>query len=284
MTHHKYSVSSTLVLLLCLTATIAFAAGPPEPPSFTWTTVVDNENTIPGDRSHLQQLQRALGERQRAGGLPGPQQGRAELGMATQGIYTRDMAVSDSEIVRIFDRSTEVPCPNNLDTTFGEPPSFPRIDRWEKTIVTRANHQPVWSYVPEGETEATRAGTNGIYATPYGELMTAASKLGAVPDFDYFAVPGSDPPIFFDVFPGAPAVTNGATIVFKGNFTVDGTGQTGAYYRDLEEAPAGGSNAVERIADTFTNIPGAKPAQTFGSVSPPAPTATRSSSPLSTMS
>ena len=99
--------------------------------------------------------------------------------------------------------------------------------------------------------------------------MTAASKLGAVPGFDYFAVPGSDPPIFFDVFPGAPAVTNGATIVFKGNFTVGGAGQTGAYYRDLEEAPAGGSNAVERIADTFTNIPGAQPAQTFGSVSPP---------------
>ena len=56
-----------------------------------------------------------------------------------------------------------------------------------------------------------------------------------MPDFDFFAVPGTDPAIKFDVFPGAPAVTDGATVVFKGNFTEDGVGKTGVYYRDLDE-------------------------------------------------
>ena len=96
MTHHKFSVSSTLVLLLCLTATTAFGAGPPEPPSFTWTTVVDNENTIPGtDRTFNSYNEPSVN----ANGLVvfrARSRGGGTLGMATQGIYTRDMSVSDS--------------------------------------------------------------------------------------------------------------------------------------------------------------------------------------------
>ena len=50
------------------------------------------------------------------------------------------------DIVRILDRSVEVPQPNNLgQPTFIETPSFPRIDMWSDTIATRGNHQPVWS-------------------------------------------------------------------------------------------------------------------------------------------
>jgi len=80
------------------------------------------------------------------------------------------------------------------------------------TIATRGNHQPVWNYVVgtdpvTGEPEETRAGTTGIYANPSGDLVTGASKLGAAPGLDFFAVPEIDPPIMFDVFPGAPAVT-----------------------------------------------------------------------------
>ncbi len=105
------------------------------------------------------------------------------------------------------------------------------------TIATRGNHQPVWRYFLDDSSE-TRAGTTGIYTNPFGDLITGASKLGAVPDFEFFAVPGvaTDPPTMFDVFPGAPAVTGETTIVFKGNFTVEAAGKTGVFYRDLFEA------------------------------------------------
>ncbi len=62
-------------------------------------------------------------------------------------------------------------------------------------------------------------------------------------------------------------MTDGATIAFKGNYTVDLVGKTGVYYRDLENAPipldgaplapAGGTNPVVLIANnTDTFIPG----------------------------
>ena len=193
------------------------------------------------------------------------------------GIYTRDMSASDKPIVRILDRKTEVPQPNNLGSTFIETPSFPRIDMWSDTIATRANHQPVWQYTPPNSGE-TRAGTTGIYTNPFGDLITGASKLGAVPGFEFFAVPGVETPTMFDVFPGAPAVTStdgetGDTIVFKGNFTVGGVGKTGVFYRVLEDVdinngPGGGTNPVVLIANnTDTDIPGT--GQLFGSTSPP---------------
>ena len=112
-------------------------------------------------------------------------------------------------------------------------------------------------------------GTTGIYANPFGGLVTAASKLGAVPGFDFHEVPGADPWTMFDVFPGAPSVTNGKTIVFKGNYTVGGQGKTGAFYRILEEdAPFGGTSPVMLIANSAdTRIPGTR--TLFGSISPP---------------
>ena len=124
----------------------------------------------------------------------------------------------------------------------------------------------------------TRAGTTGIYTNPFGPLIAGTSNVGAVPDFDFFAVPGTDPAVKFDVFPGAPAVT-GATVVFKGNFTEGLVGRTGVYYRDLTDAPitlldgttlapAGGMSPAVRIADTNTIIPGTT-TTTFGSTAPP---------------
>ena len=192
------------------------------------------------------------------------------------GIYTRDMAAG-GPVVRILDRDALVPEPNNLDTTFIEPPSFPRIDIGSNTIATRGNHQPVWRYFLEDGTE-TRAGTTGIYTNPFVDLITGASKLGIVPEFSFFEVPEA-PGIPFDVFPGAPAVTDGAIIVFKGNYTVNLVGKTGVYYRDLvdepirlddgtELEPAGGTNRVFLIANnTDTSIPGTT--TVFGSTAPP---------------
>ena len=144
---------------------------------------------------------------------------RAARGASARTAFTRATWPSGGPVNVIFDRNTQVPQPNNLDTTFIEPPSFPRIDMSSNTIATRGNHQPVWEYFLEDGTE-TRAGTTGVYTNPFGPLITGASKLGAVPGFGFFAVPDSVPGTMFDVFPGAPAVTDGATIVFKGNYTV----------------------------------------------------------------
>ncbi len=199
------------------------------------------------------------------------------------GVYTRNMA-ANGPLVKILDRNTEVPQPNNahyspanlLLTTFIEPPSFPRIDIGTNTIATRGNHQPVWEHSLPDNSE-TRAGTTGIYTNPFGSLITGASKLGSVLEFSFFQVP-EVPGTPFDVFPGAPAVTDGTTIVFKGNYTAAGS-KTGVYYRDLVNtpipltagnslAPAGGSNPVVLIANnTDTLIPGT--ASVFGSTAPP---------------
>ncbi len=197
------------------------------------------------------------------------------------GVYTRDMA-SAGPVLRILDRGTLVPEPNNLGSKFIEPPSFPRIDIGTDTVATRGNHPPVWVHEvgidPDtGEPIETRAGTTGIYTNPFGDLITGASKLGAVPDFEFFEVPEA-PGTPFDVFPGAPAVTDGATIAFKGNYPVAGVGKTGVYYRDLWDepipsaasdlAPAGGTGSVVLIANSVdTLIPGTR--TVFGSTAPP---------------
>jgi len=188
-------------------------------------------------------------------------------GQPTHGIYFRDMSVADSAIIRFLDRTVEVPEPNNLGTTFVETPSFPRIDMHSDTIGTRGNHQPVHRYELDDDSE-TRAGTTGIYTNPYGELITGAAKLGNAPGYSFFRVPELNGAIHFEVFPGAPSVTNGNTIVFKGNYTLDGIGKTGVYFRELLPGPTGGDAPAILIANnTDTLIPGTD--VVFGSTAPP---------------
>ncbi len=244
--------------------------------TFGWQTVVNNDVTVPGDartfNSYNQpsvNVDRLVVFRARTKGGMG---GGGMSGQPVHGVFTRDMGVADEPVVTLFERKSFVPQPNNLFTKFIEPPSFPRIDMWSDTVASRGNHQPAWSY-------STSAGTTGIYTNPFGSLIAGTSNLGAVPDFDFFAVPGIDPVTKFDVFPGAPAVTDGATVVFKGNYTVGDLGKTGVYYRDLTNAPitllngtplapAGGMSPAVRIADTSTTIPGTKTTK-FGSTAPP---------------
>ena len=271
---------SRLVFTMLGIAVVAAAAGahaaPPAPLKFTWSTVVNNNDLMPGAP-----LSRTFNSYNppsvNVNGLV-VMRARSRGGQgqpATHGIYTRNMSVVDSPIVRILDRSTEVPQPNNLETTFVETPSFPRIDMWSDTIVTRGNHPPVWEYTVDGE--HTRAGTTGIYTNPFDDLITGASKLGDTPDFAFFEVP-EFPDTRFEVFPGAPSVTEGNTIVFKGNYAVNNVGKTGVYYRDLVNepipvdgtslVPAGGTLPVVLIANnTDTVIPGTT--TVFGSTSPP---------------
>jgi hypothetical protein len=252
-------------------------AAPPRP-AFIWTTVVNNTMLMPAAgcvKNGVQVTRTFNSYNQPSVNLSGMVVMRARsaggdgCGPATHGIYTRDMAGME-QVVKILDRKTAVPQPNNAHypptntslAPFVETPSFPRVDMRFDTIATRGNHQPVWVY---GE---TRAGTTGIYTNPFGPLITGASKLGAVPDFEYFAVPGVTPPTMFDVFPGSPAVTGGSTIVFKGNYTVEGVGKTGVFYRELSNEDGGGTNRVVLIANnTQTVIPGR--ASVFGSLSPP---------------
>ena len=138
-------IGASILAALSVAATTTGAGEPPAPPWFTWTTVVNNGDQMP-PLTKLQQLQPAVGERERAGGHPGAQQGGPPFGPPTHGIYTRDMVGPGSPIVRILDRKAPVPQPNNLATKFVETPSFPRIDMLSDTIATRGNHQPVWEY------------------------------------------------------------------------------------------------------------------------------------------
>ncbi|MGR9088073.1 MAG: hypothetical protein ACU841_13490 [Gammaproteobacteria bacterium] len=246
-------------------------------PNLNWSTVVNNGDYMPTDppsgcnpeapavppcrkfNSYNQpsvNANKTVVIRARSRGGQGGQQN-------VHGVYIRDMA-TNGPVQKLLDRRTLVPEPSNLDTLFVEPPSFPRIDSRSKTIATRGNHQPVWKYTLDGS--ETRAGTTGIYVNPYGDLITGASKLGAVPELAFFEVP-ERPGTFFDVFPGALAVTNGSTIVFKGNSTDEGVGKTGVYYRRLEDAPHGGSSPVILIANQTHTIPGTN--KKFGSTAPP---------------
>lgn len=230
---------------------------------FNWQVVVNNAVTFPGDprtfNSYNQpslNVNRLVVFRARSKGGTG--------GEPAHGIFTRDMN-SGGPLVTVFDRTSLVPQPNNLEATFVEPPSFPRIDMWSSTMASRGNHPPVWRYLLPDGTE-TRAGTTGIYTNPFGSLSMGASNLGLVPDFAFFGVPGTGGAVKFDVFPGAPSVTDGATLVFKGNYTA-GVSQTGVYYRDLKSEVTGGDGPAVRIADTSMYIPNTT--TNFGSTAPP---------------
>ena len=280
---------SRCILPLALFAAIATnsIAAQPQVAPFTWSSVVSNADYMPTDscdptaflptsppcryfNSYNQPSVNASGLvvfRARSRGGHG-------AGEPVHGIYTRDMGAA-GPVVRILERGSPVPQPNNLGTPFHEPPSFPRIDIGSPTIVTRGNHQPVWQV--SGDVEE-QAGTTGVYANPFGPLVTGASKLGALGDFYFFQVPES-PGTYFDVFPGAPAVTDGNIIVFKGNYTIGLVGKTGVYYRTLTDAPIpyAGGDLLEPAAGTLplvlianntdTLIPGTQ--TVFGSTAPP---------------
>ena len=254
---------------LCAAVFLVFTsvAAADEKRQFGWTTVVNNNDLMPPDEiRHFNSYNQpsinvnglvVMRARSRGGPPTGP---------PTHGIYTRDMSNADSQIVRILDRVTPVPQPNNLGAVFVETPSFPRIDIDSDTIATRANHKPAYRFHLDDGTE-TRAGTTGIYANPFGELITGAAKLGDVSGFAHFRVPEFSG-TRFEVFPGAPSITNGNTIVFKGNYTAGGMGRTGVYFRVLEPGEGGGTSPAILIANnTDTLIPGTR--TTFGSTAPP---------------
>lgn len=196
---------------------------------------------------------------------------RSTQGQARQtGVYAR--VFPKGAINSVADLNTLVPEPNNLGARFKEFPAIPRISENNDLIAFRGNHTPAYRHtLPDGS--ETRVGTTGIYFRASDDALYAgASKVALAPGYDYHSVPGFGPLIAFDVFPGAPAVTDSGKIVFKGNYVWNGIGQTGIYYRDLSEPRRGKEFRITRIADTNTEIPGMPPsfkAYTFGSTSPP---------------
>ena len=163
---------------LALGALVLSAEGAVRDVVFDWQVVVNNGVTVPGDARKFNSYN------QPSVNVDGLVVFRARSkggtsGEPAHGVYTRDVALRTG-VIRLFDRATDVPQPNNLGTTFVEPPSFPRIDQSSNTIASRGNHQPVWTYVLPDGTE-TRAGTTGVYTNPFGGLIAGASNLGAVP-------------------------------------------------------------------------------------------------------
>lgn len=243
------------------------AADLPKASKLEWATVVNNNDLMPPHyavhfNSYNPPSVNALGVvviRARSRGGP-------PFGPPVHGIYLRDMSAPDSAALAILDRTTQVPLPNNLGATYTETPAFPRIDIDSPAIATRGNHQPVYRYQLADGSE-TRIGSTGIYANPFGALVTAAANMGNVDELARFQVP-EFAGVRFEVFPGAPAITDGDTIVFKGNYTVDGRAGTGVYFRKLVSGESGGDHPAILIANnTNTLMPGT--AVVFGTVAPP---------------
>jgi hypothetical protein len=267
-------VSFTILpMAVALIAGAVFASTPDDGVAWLeWRVVVNNGMTVPGDIRTFNSYNQPSVNVDGLVVFRARSRGGATGGAPAHGVFSRHMALGTA-VSTVFDRRIFVPFPNNLGTTFVEPPSFPRLDMWSNTVASRGNHPPAWEYILPNETE-TRGGTTGIYTNPFWSLISGASNLGAAPGFDFLAVPGTNPPIKFDVFPGAPAATDTATVVFKGNYSVSDPNdpsvtinRTGVYYRDLIDAPAGGTGSVIAIADAATAIPGTR--VPFGAVAPP---------------
>jgi hypothetical protein len=291
------TVSRLLPLLAGLAALSALAArdrAAPDAAGYAWLTVVNINDVMPGtvtgtnpDGRTFNSFNQPSVNSQGLVVFRARSRGGQQAGPPTRGIYIRDMSEGDvpGETIEVIldlrsSLDTKVPDPNNLDASFTETPSFPRIARNENVLATRGNHTPVWLYaLPDGTD--TRAGTSGVYASlaagePSGAPVTGASKLGAVPGFEIFRVPGAPEGTYFDVFPGAPAVTNDAFIAFKGNYTLSEEGslvsKTGVFYRSLTNAFAGGTLPTELVANSDTEIPNVPPpvrGLEFGSTAPP---------------
>jgi len=146
-----------------------------------WNTVVNNSYYIPKSKKVYNSYNQPSVSRN--GNVVFRARGKGQP--RATGIYLR--AQWGGPLWSFVDLLTDVPYPNNLGTAFNEFPSIPRISPEAGLVATRGNHQPVFVYeLPDGS--ETRAGTSGIYAVLDGEnAVTAASKLGAVPEMEFLS-------------------------------------------------------------------------------------------------
>ncbi len=237
----------------------------------SWQTVVNNTMTMPNTTQNFNSYNQPSVNAHGTVVFKG--QGQGKNG-PTFGIYERNLFGGGMPgITTITDNSTAVPQPNNTTyngqpATFIQFPSFPRIDIGSDTVAFRGQSQPVLTYTLPDGTE-TRAGSTGVFSNPTGPLETGLGLFGALPNYAYFEVPGAPPATRFDQFPGAPAVTGGNMVVFKGNYTDNNIGKTGVFFRDMVNG--NGLSPVQLIANSNTIIPNQPSGGTvvFGSTAPP---------------
>ncbi len=232
--------------------------------NFMWQTVANNATVIPGPGN------RTLSSY----GHPSVNtkgqvvfRGRTTMGgQRVSGIFYQRSLYQPLQVMA--DNRMEVPFPNNLAAEFTEFSAFPRIAMNSDFMSIRGLHSPVYRYILETG-EETRIGNTGIYFK-FGDglLVTAASRLGAVPEFDYFGVPNKKA-LAFDVFPGPQAVTDEGYVVFKGNFTINDEENTGIFYRQVLETPGGGIGSLQMIASSEMFMPDVPYPVKFDSTSPP---------------
>jgi hypothetical protein len=269
-----YSVSSDPTIAQKddrINASSAARIAPAFPPIHTWETIVNNSFPIPNTDRYFSSY-----------GQPSVNvngtvvfRARSTMGGHETGMYMKHR--ERAGIIALADLHTFVPEPNNLGTLFREFSAFPRIAMNSDYSAFRGLHSPVYRYFLPDDTE-TRAGTTGIYvAFDQMPLMTGASKLGVVPGFEHFSVPGFKNQMF-DVFPGGAAINDEGTIVYKANWTEDVVNhKTGIFSRQLLTGPMGGYYMTKLLASSDTEIPNVPPMltksgfapMTFDSTSPP---------------
>ncbi len=235
-----------------------------------WKKIVNNADVMPGTAANFNSYNQPSINSKGVVVFRARSKGGGGSGGPTKGIYERNMSTSKGKILSVFDGSSSVPDPNNLDATFNEFPSIPRIAMHTNTVSTRGASSPVWEYTVDGTD--TRSGTAGvyIYAPRFGwQNRTGMSQLGLISDFSYWQVPNAPAGTKFDQFPGAPSPTH-REVVFKGNWTdANNNSQTGVYYRDILAQK--GAAPTQLIADTSTVIPNQPSGGTVtsGSTAPP---------------
>ena len=135
------------------------------------------------------------------------------------------------------------------------------------TIATRGNHSPVHQ-LPAGRRQRNAGRYDRNLHKRFWRSDRWRSQAGTRSGLGYTTAYPSSGDIAFEVFPGSPSVTNGNTIVFKGNYTAEGAARTGVYYRELAAEPWGGTSQSVLIANSaHTLIPGTT--VMFGSTAPP---------------
>ncbi len=231
-----------------------------------WQTVVNNNVTFPGDTRNFNSYNQPSVNDAGLVVFRGRTQGGQPGGEPATGILTRDMSSAGNPLSTIATRTTVAPLPvyvpesgytyTPLNPTFNEFPAIPRIDSGSSTIATRGQTPPLIEITEIATDVKTRVGTSAIYTNPGGTLISGVSNFGNQPGFDRYLVPGQTD-VKFDQFPGAPTITDGSKIAFKGNFA----GGTGVYWTDTADS----TSPIYRIADNTT----AGTAFTGGSTAPP---------------
>lgn len=249
--HLHISIKPLSLLILGLLASVNVEADPIT--AFDWQTVVNNNVTFPGETRNFNSYNQPSVNDAGLVVFRGRSQGGQPGGEPATGILTRDMSSAGNPLNVIATRTTVAPLPayatqggytyTPTGATFNEFPAIPRIDQGSSTIATRGQTPPVLTITDSNDVQ-TKTGTSAIYTNPGGTLISGVSNFGNQPGFDRYLAPGQPAGTKFDQFPGAPSVTDGSKIVFKGNFA----GGTGVYWTDTADA----NSPIYRIADTTT--------------------------------